>query len=145
MLINLTPTTYARMSLATNPLAEVAMSVRELFRARGSPGLRLWRRQALPAVQGMDLEHVRVLFTECDLAEILSPPPAESTPDFHRQLDELVAVPEDWLVRDLRRMYCGSVPPRPGTTFVRPDPHWTVWRTHWTSTGRPRSVRGGHG
>ena len=110
MRINLTPTTYARTSLATNPLAEAAMSVREVWSPRGSPGLRLWRRQALPLAQGMDLEPVRALFTACDLAEILSPPPAEPTPDFHRQLDQLVAVPDEWLARDLRRLYGGSAP-----------------------------------
>jgi DNA-binding HxlR family transcriptional regulator len=110
MRINLTSTTYARTSLATNPLAEAAMSVRELLGPRATPGLRLWRRQALPLAQGMDLEPVRVLFTACDLAEILSPPPAEPTPDFHRQLNELVTGPDEWLARDLRRLYGRSVP-----------------------------------
>jgi DNA-binding HxlR family transcriptional regulator len=110
MRINLTSTTYARTSLATNPLAEAAMSVRELLSPRASPWLRLWRRQALPLALGLDLAPVRILFTACDLAEILSPPPAEPTPDFHRQLDELVAGPDEWLARDLRRLYGRSVP-----------------------------------
>jgi DNA-binding transcriptional ArsR family regulator len=118
MRIGLTSTTYARTSLAISPLADLALSVRELAGFQSSPALRQWRHQALRAVQDIDLTPVRALFKPVDFAEVLSPPPTQSTADLGSQLDALVNVPAECLRRDIRRLY-GTSTPAAAREYVR--------------------------